>query len=358
MRHALLYLPGLALALAALAGCNRTEEPAAAEPVRPVRAMQVAAVETPSLLLTGTIEPRVRTDLGFRVLGRITSRPVETGDTVQQGAVLATVDPTTLDLAVQSAEADLISAKAQLAEASGVAFRQSELLAARASTQASFESADRQRRTGAAQVASAQARLTKAQEQRGYAELKADYDGVVLSTSADVGQVVSPGQTVLTLARPDVREAVIDVPDQAASSLAVGMPFNVRLELDHGMTTSGRVREIAPSADPATRSRRVRITLDDPPQDFRLGSTVRVFPADEGPPGIALPASAVKRTADGDFVFVIEDGTRAVLRAVELEPVGPGFKVTSGLSDGETVATAGVNRLEDGQAVRIGGDAI
>ena len=68
--------------------------------------------------------------------------------------------------------------------------------------------------------------------------------------------------------------------------------------------------------------------------------------------------SAVKRTADGDFVFVIEDGTRAVLRAVELEPVGPGFKVTSGLSDGETVATAGVNRLEDGQAVRIGGDAI
>ncbi|WP_246722813.1 efflux RND transporter periplasmic adaptor subunit [Aureimonas sp. OT7] len=170
--------------------------------------------------------------------------------------------------------------------------------------------------------------------------------------------MVSPGQTVLTLARPDVREAVIDVPDQAASSLAVGMPFNVRLELDHGMTTTGRVREIAPSADPATRSRRVRITLDAPPEDFRLGSTVRVFPADEGPPGIALPASAVRRTADGDFVFVIEDGTRAVRRAVDVEPFGPGFRVTSGLSGGETVATAGVNRLEDGQAVRIGGEAI
>ncbi|WP_246722817.1 biotin/lipoyl-binding protein [Aureimonas sp. OT7] len=173
MRRAFLGLPVLALALSALAGCNRAEEPSAPS-IRPVRAMQVVAVETPSFLLTGTIEPRVRTDLGFRVLGRITSRPVETGDTVQEGAVLATVDPTTLDLAVQSAEADLISAKAQLAEASGVAFRQSELLAARASTQASFESADRQRRTAASQVASAQARLTKAQEQRGYAELKAN----------------------------------------------------------------------------------------------------------------------------------------------------------------------------------------
>lgn len=342
------------LLTALLSACSQGDE--APEPiVRPVLVMDVAGVSGPSFDLPGTIEPRIQTALGFRVLGRITSRPVETGDTVAAGAVLATVDPTQLDLAVQAAEADLLSARAQLAEASGVAYRQSELLAARASTPASFESADQQRRTAQAQVTSAEARLSKAREQRNYAELKADYDGVVLATNAEVGQVVSPGQAVLTLARPDVREAVVDVPDQLASGLSVGDGFAALLELDHGLTARGTIREIAPSADPATRTRRVRIALTDPGPDFRLGSTVRVFPSAEGPARILVPQSAIGGSDSNTHVFTVGTDGHVALRPVTVAPAMAGLvEVTSGLADGDRIAVAGVNRLQDGQRVRVG----
>ncbi|KAA0969353.1 efflux RND transporter periplasmic adaptor subunit [Aureimonas fodinaquatilis] len=347
------------LPLLLLAACS-AEEHEVAEPVRPVRSMVVEAQRPMGFSLPGTVEPRIESRLGFRVLGRIVTRNVETGDTVARNDVLAELDPTALDLAVRSAEADYISARAQLAEAAGVAFRQSELLQARAATQANFEAADRQRRTAEALAASNEAKLAKAREQRSYAELRADFDGVVLATYAEVGQVVNPGQPVLTLARPDIREAVVDIPDEAAALLTPGMSFNVFLELDRNLRVVGTIREIAPSADPATRTRRVRISLDNPSADFRLGSTVRVTPGQEMPLVIRVPDTAVLTEGDNSFVFIVDEQAGVARKqAVKVEPAPMGGKiVVSGVESGSRIATAGVHTLRDGQAVKLGGGGL
>ena len=82
-----------------------------------------------------------------------------------------------------------------------------------------------------ASVAGSQANLIKAKEQLGHAQLKTDFAGVVTAVNADVGQVVSPGQTVLTVARPDIREAVVDIGEDFPIPLEIGLPFPINLEL-------------------------------------------------------------------------------------------------------------------------------
>ena len=159
----------------------------------------------------GTVEPRYTTNIGFRVLGRLIARPVNVGDLVEEGQTLAAIDSTTLELAVQSARADLSRSKARLANASATEERKRTLIVSDSTTKASLDDAEYARAGAQASVARAQANLTKALEQLGYAQLKAEFAGVVTAVSADVGQVVSPGQTVVTVARPDVREAVVDV---------------------------------------------------------------------------------------------------------------------------------------------------
>ena len=149
-------------------------------------------------------------------------------------------------------------------------------------------------RAGAqASVARAQANLTKALEQLGHAQLKAEFAGVVTAVSADVGQVVSPGQTVVTVARPDVREAVVDVGPDFPVALQLGLSFTVGLQLLPTIQAEGRIREIAPQADDATRMRRIRIALIDPPSSFRLGSTVTATLSKLQNEVLRIPASAI-----------------------------------------------------------------
>ncbi len=164
-----------------------------------------------STVAAGTVEPRYTTNIGFRVLGRLIARPVNVGDLVEEGQILAAIDPTTLELAVQSARAELSRNKARLANASATEERKRTLIVSDSTTKASLDDAEYARAGAQASVARAQANLTKALEQLGHAQLKAEFAGVVTAVSADVGQVVSPGQTVVTVARPDVREAVVDV---------------------------------------------------------------------------------------------------------------------------------------------------
>ncbi|WP_292218269.1 efflux RND transporter periplasmic adaptor subunit, partial [Mesorhizobium sp.] len=106
----------------------------------------------------------------------------------------------------------------------------------------------------------------------GYARLFSDFDGVVTAVGAEVGQTVSPGQTVVTVARSDLREAVVDIPDRLTGDLAAGTPFQVILQSLPTIQTEAKLREMAPQAEGSTRTRRVRLTLTDPPIAFRLGS--------------------------------------------------------------------------------------
>lgn len=342
----------LAAALA-LAACDKPAAPP--PPIRPVLSTLVAATTIDPLRLAGMVSARVETPFSFRVLGRLVSRPVNIGDPVAKGQTLAAIDPLALQLAVRSVEADLASARAQLANALGVAERQATLLKTNTTTQAEVDAANQARNSALAGQTRAQAALAKANEELGYAVLTADFAGVVANTGAEVGQTVQPGQMVVDIADPNLRDAVIDAPAAAAAALKLGTPFEVAAELDPSVRVAGKVREIAPQADAATRTRRVKIALEHPPNAFRLGSTIVAWPLHEARKAVRLPASAILIKEGKPFVWIVDPATakvatRAVtLAAGEADPV----EVTSGLDADMRVVTAGVHSLTEGQPVRI-----
>jgi RND family efflux transporter MFP subunit len=338
-----------------LAGCH--EETKAPEPVRPVLSMLIEPNRADSSVAVGVVEPRYKTHLGFRVLGRLTSRPVYVGDLVSEGQIIGAIDPTALDLAVRSARAQLAKAQAQLATAKAAEERQRTLITSDATSKQTLDNAEQARAGAEATVAREQASLTKALEQLGYAQIKADFGGVVTAVGAEVGQVVSPGQSVVTVARPDIREAVVDIGEDFPAPLEIGLPFTVSLQLLPAVQVEGRIREVAPQADPLTRLRRVRIALDDPPESFRLGATTTAKLGKDQTPILRLPASAVLAKDGANFVWVVDQPAGTVsLQKIDAIVDQTGIRVTSGLAPGARVVTAGIHSLKPGQHVRIAQD--
>lgn len=353
-------LTALALAATLLSGCSEEQDTAAkAGPVRPVLSVVVQPAVDGNLGFAGTIESRVTVDFAFRLLGRITSRPVETGDMVRQGATIATIDDTALQLAVQSAKADQASALAQFDNATANDIRLEKLVATGGIAKADYESAHEGALRAKANAERAKSALDKAEEQLSYAQLTAEFDAVVTATSADVGQTVSAGQTVVSVARPDLGEAVVDIPDALIGGFQAGDRFEVVLQSLSAIKASGTLREIAPQSDAATRTRRVRIALDNPPRSFRLGATVTASPERKMAAAIRLPLSALLEADGKTQVWVVDPASQTVaLKTIEIgENDGTSFVVKSGLGHGDRVVTAGVHSLKNGQKVRIDGAA-
>jgi membrane fusion protein, multidrug efflux system len=336
----------------ALAGCQ--QEAKAPEPVRPVLSVVLESSGSDGTVAVGVVEPRYKTNLAFRVLGRLTARPAYVGDLVGEGQIVGTIDATALELAVRLAKAERAKAEAQLATARATEERQRTLITSDATTKQTLDNAEQARAGADASLAHAQANLTKAIEQLGYAQLRADFAGVVTAVGADVGQVVSPGQNVVTVARPDIREAVVDIGEDFPVPLEIGLPFTVGLQLLPAVQVEGRIREIAPQADPVTRLRRVRIALNNPPESFRLGATVTAKLGNEQNPILRLPASAVLARDGANFVWVVDHPASTVsLHKVDLATDQAGARVTSGLVPGARIVTAGIHSLKQGQKVRI-----
>lgn len=338
-----------------LVSCQKEDE--TVEKPRPVLSVVVEPVPEATLTLPGTVNARIETEFGFRILGRIVARNVQVGDIVKKGDVLAAIDPLSLELAVRSSQSDLSNAQAQLANAVTNEQRQQTLFERQSAAKATFETAQQERATAQANVNKAQANLDKANEQVGYTQLLSEFDGVVTSTSAEVGQVVSAGQSVVTVARPEDRDAVIDVPEAAGALLKSGAVFDVSLQLDTTIHTKGLVREIAPEADDATRSRRTKLALQNPPEALRLGSVITASATPDEHPIIRLPSSAIRRDGSKTFVWVVDDkagkvSSREVTPEAGSVPGGT-IVIAAGINAGERIVVAGVNQLKDGQAVRI-----
>lgn len=350
-------IAGILICSLALGGCNPSSKPEEKPPpVRPVLSILVSPSANERTSFAGSIKPQVETQLGFQVLGRIVSRAVDVGDRVKRGQVLASLDPLTFNLALRSSEADLAKANSAVANAAAVEQRQKTLLDKQVVSQSDYDAAQQARAAAAASVEQAQAKLEQAREALTYTNLTADYDGVVTATSAEVGQTVSAGQTVLTVARTDLREAVVDIPEDLALSLSAGAPFEIELQSDTSVKVTGKVREIAPQADASTRTRRTKITLDEIVEGFRLGATITANPkrkADIG--GFEIPASAVLERDGKTMVWLVDTGTKTV-RTTEVELVerrAHSARVVNGLSKGSRVVIAGVHSLTEGQSVKI-----
>jgi RND family efflux transporter MFP subunit len=321
--------------------------------------MTVRTVQSLGLSFPGIVQARIETDLAFRTLGRVISRKVDVGGLVHKDDVVTEIDPLALQLAVTSAEAELRNAQAQLENAAITEKRRRMLASTRAGTVADLDLAEQGLKSAQASVAKAQASLDKAREQLGYTRLKAEFDGVVTATSAEIGQIVTAGQAVLKVAHLGERDLVVDVPEAQLSSLHMGTRFSVALQLDNTLQTSGVLREIGPEADANTRTHRLKIALDKAPEVFRLNSIVTATAVgdDQSRSEIVLPMSAVLQKDGADHVWVIDPATQMIaVRPVQLAPQHAGashVRVLTGLREGEEVAVAGVHELGEGQKVRF-----
>jgi RND family efflux transporter MFP subunit len=342
--------------LLGLAAC-REDEAQQAPPVRPVLSV-VAVVRTADTLgpYAGTIEPRYKTDLGFRIFGRMVARFVGVGSIVQKGQGLAALDPALQVAGVRNAEAAVASAEAQFANAAAEETRQRDLLQRNFTPPAAFELVQRNRETAAANLERARASLRKARDLLSFTRLNADFDGVITNRWAEPGQVLNTGQKVVTLARPEIREAVIAVPNDLADLLLHPNDLTMTVTLDQSVSMKAAgVRSVDPAADPNTRTRVAFLTLDDPPAAFRLGITIDVTMTRPVSPRVDLPATALLEKDGKSFVWLVDPTKKTVeLREVTVSARDEGMMVvTKGVAAGDRVVVAGVHSLQPGQAVKV-----
>lgn len=345
----------LFLGLLAVLACGKSEEDA--DPVRPVRSMIVE--ESPAgdwLLLSGRLRARDEVNLAFRLAGKMTERPVQVGEKVRAGQRIARMDGQTERNARDAAAADLAAARAVFEQAEAGERRLAGLVRENAVSHSDYEAALRQRKTASAQLAAARARLSSAEEQLGYTDLKTEAAGVITAKGAEPGEVVRAGQMIVTLARHTGRDAVFDMPSPAIrDGLDAGKAVEVWLADDPKVTVIGHVREISPDADPATRTHQVKVTLDQPSPAMVLGSTLVGRLAGPGGPRIAVPASALAMMNGKPAVWLVEGENSAVHR----QPVAIArfdqqtVVIGDGLRPGQRIVTAGAQTLHDGQKVRL-----
>jgi RND family efflux transporter MFP subunit len=343
-----------ALSIVALAGCHDEAPPAAqARPVRTVTVERGAEGETVSL--TGQVQAKDKVSLAFRLDGRMTERPVNVGDLLTAGQVVAQLEPLIQQNTLRSAQANLSSAEAQLTEARLTFERHEKLLKSGSTSRDRFDQAQQTMLRAQGQVDSARAQVGIAQENLSYTILSADAPGQVTAVGAEPGEVVRAGQTIAELARQGGRDAVFDVPEGLIRTGPRDPLVEVTLNDDPEVKATGRVREVAPKADAATRTFQVKVGLIDPPEAMHLGSTVtgriRLAP----PPGVEVAASALTESDGSPAVWVVDphDQTVSLRRVKVLRYDATSVVVSEGLERGDVVVTAGVHVLHPGQKVQL-----
>ena len=352
-------LCALAALVTTLVACSKAEAPQ--EPLRSVKLLTVAGSD---LNLGGEyaaeVRARVESRLGFRVGGKLVQRPAEPGQRVAAGQLLALVDAQDFQLAAQAAEAQVSAAQSQR-DLAAAEFKRFEALKA----QNFISGAELERREASLKAADAALNQAKAQaqaqgNQAGYARLTASHAGVITAVEAEVGQVVSAGQPVLRLAHDGPRDAVFAVSESAIMAIRVGQSMQATV-LSTGQMVQGKVREMAASADPVTRTYAVKLALA-PGVALPLGATLNVrAPGVSGAAVsvIKLPTSALRQEGQGTAVWVLDEATMTVnSQAVQLGPVdGNEVVISSGLQPGQKVVSAGVHVLSPGQKVTVYGAA-
>jgi RND family efflux transporter MFP subunit len=326
---------------------------AAGLPPRPVRVQTVAFTSAErTFTYSGTIQARVQAELAFRVGGKIVERPVNLGDRVKAGQLLARLDPTDFREALESQAQAVAAAAADAANARAEMQRYERL--GRNSAAFMLSEYDRRQATlnsAEAKLAQARRQQALAENQLAYSELRADADGLVAALPMQVGQVAQAGQTVASLAHSQEIEAAVDLPENRLPEARNADKVTVTLWSSPDRPMQGRVREIGALADPASRTFAVKVTLLDPPAEgLGLGMTAAVrFVRHAGTPLALLPASALTDRDGAPAVWVLDPkASRAALRQVTLAAASDGglIAVSGGLRDGEEVVTAGASQMQ------------
>src|SRR5688572_9845156 len=338
-------------AAALLAGCAKPET--RSEALRPVRTAVVAESGADAWVLSGDVRPRYETRLAFRLPGQMVARKVEVGQRVQAGQAVAVLDGRDARLAASSARAQLAQAESQAALAEADFKRFSELRAKNFISQAEYDRRAAQARQATEQVAAARAQADQAANQVAYATLSAPHAGVITALEAEAGQVLAAGQTVARLARPEELEIAVSVPEHRLEAFQKSDAYEIRLWSAPDKAYRGRLRELSPVADPASRTYAARISLQGEDRALAIGMTAELRVRTEGGALPRLPITAVFHRGGRPAVWVVE-GDRVRLQEIATgEMQENSVAVTAGLQPGQRIVTAGVNRLADGQRVAL-----
>ena len=303
------------------------------------------------------VAPRYSNPLSFRVPGKVIERRVRLGDRVSAGEALAQLDPTDQQRQVASARAVLVAAEHRLHYAKQQLDRDQAQFSRQLIAANQLEQTDDAHAAALAARDQAAAELTVAENALRYHTLTANHDGVITSEEVDTGQVVSAGQAVYQLAWSGDVDVVIDAAASDANRVAIGQDARVVFPSLHAQPLDARVREIAPAADPQSRTFRIKLTLDDPAPGIRLGTVgeATLLPAEGRARAreIDIPSTALFHLGTEPAVWTLEGAEpRLALRRVTVQ----GYRdrsviLAGGLRDGERIVAAGVHTVFAGERV-------
>ncbi len=336
-----------------LLACQRRME-LLAEEGRPVRTMRVEQ-RSDAAMLTGRVEAEDELALAFRISGRMAESGLKPGDRVQAGQVLARLELHNELGALRAAQASLAAAKAQLARARKDFQRQEVLLKQSFTTHVRYHLVKQDLQAAQAQAEADEARLKAAREQLDATELKADGPGVLTEVGPRTGEAVNPGQMILRLARDGGRDAVLDAPATLLRSVPKDGEVTISLADDPALRVTGRVRAVAPQADPVTGTYKIRVSLKELPDAMRLGASINGHLRPNPDTSIEIPAGALVKSKNGPMVWIVDATSLTVsIRPVvvvryNLEKV----VISRGLEPGEIVVTGGAHALHPGRRIRL-----
>jgi RND family efflux transporter MFP subunit len=344
----------LAALAISLAGCNDK----VAEKAVPSRPVLVATAhyeaEAPERSFVGTIKPRIEADMGFRVPGKVAKRLVEVGQTVDVGQPLATLDEVDLKLQAEQADAELHAATGVLAQAAAAETRAKDLRVKGWTTDAQLDQAKAAADEARARLNRAERSVDLTKNSLAYATLLADSRGVVTATLVEPGQVVASGQTAIRVARFGEKEAVVAIPETLVGRAKEGTA-TVTLWSEPDKKYAAKLREIAPSADPATRTYLAKFSLSGADDRVSLGMTATLTLADAATQRVArLPLSALFNEGGDPSFYVVDDRGDVTLKPVTVKAFeSSDVVVTGGVDEGAKVVALGVQKLDPSQKVRV-----
>lgn len=333
-------LAPLVTAVIALVGCGH--KPATPpEQALPPAAVRVARVEerqrTATEEVVGTVRAKLRAGIEAKVSGRIEGMPVNAGQTVKAGELLARLDAREIQARREQAAAAAVQTGRDLK-------RFVTLLEQKTITQQEFDSMEARDRI-------ARAALAEADTMLGYTSITAPFDGVITRKLADVGDLAYPGKSLLEMEDPKLLRLEADVPEAFLGKVQLGNRMAIQVPASTN-AVEAVVSEISPAVDPASRTFRVKLDLPTE-SGLRAGQFGRVLVPAGVSAALRLPVSAIVTRGQMELVFVVADG-RAQLRIIKTgKRLGDEVEIVSGLTAGETVVTAGAASLRDGQPVEV-----
>jgi len=336
-----------------LTGCSKT---AIVKEEIPLVRSQTVKMDTAGQMAnySGEVRGRYEAQLAFQVSGKIIKRNVELGSVVHAGDVLMEIDGKDIAQTVNISAAQVASAQSQLSLAEINLERYRKLCEQGVGVQAQLDQYQSAYQVALAAVQQSSAKYTQGTNQLGYSTLVADSAGVISSVIAEAGQVVSAGQPVLTLVKDGEREIEINIPENQLDKMRNVQQVQISFWALPDVIAEGKVREISPVADKVARTYKVRVSLVNSPANVDLGMTANVaVMGSTNQQAVYIPLTAIYQTNDTPNAWIVKDGVVS-LRPLKVGAFGDGeIQILEGLQDGDVVVTAGVQKLREGEKVRI-----